>query len=156
MILSMRKSNFELCRLVSIFLVMLVHTTFALFGWNSNCIWVQALAGFSIIGANVFVLITGYFSVTPKKNSLINLAFICIFYGIIGLVCRHLLGKEIGLSSFFFIKSSNWFVVVYIGLLFFGPILNVFCDTVSKRTMWGGYFPCSQYNFGRIGYRPIP
>lgn len=135
---SERQSNIELCRIASIILVMVVHTTFPTFGWDSDSLWVRTLAGFSIVGANVFVLITGYFSATPKKTSLINLAFICLFWGIIGFACKYLCGRPVGVSNVFFITRSNWFVVCYIGLLFFAPILNVYCNTVSKRMLWGG------------------
>lgn len=69
-----RQSNIELCRLLSILLVMLVHTTHSPLV-DLNSIGELLLEGFSIIGVNVFVLITGYFSTTPKKTSLINLSF---------------------------------------------------------------------------------
>ena len=34
--------------------------------------------------------------------------------------------------------SSNWFIPSYIALLFVAPILNLFCDSVSKKVLWGG------------------
>ena len=65
-----RLSNIELCRIVSIVLVMLVHTTFQSIGWNCSSLGILLLAAFSIVGVNVFVLITGFFSAEPKKVSL--------------------------------------------------------------------------------------
>ena len=133
-----RRSNIELCRIVSIMLVMLVHTTFATFGWEAQTLGIQTLAAFTIIGVNVFVLITGYFSATPKKTTLINLAFICFFWMLVRIMCRYCFGEPFKLSSLFFITKSNWFIPCYIGLLFLSPLLNLFCNTVSKKTLLGG------------------
>lgn len=132
-----RQSNIELCRLASILLVMLVHTTHQSLG-NDMSLGALLLEGFSIIGVNVFILITGYFSATPKKTSLINLAFICLFWMIVKVICRYEFDQSLGIKYAFFITSSNWFIASYIGLLFLTPIFNVFCNSVSKKTLWGG------------------
>lgn len=73
-----RQSNIELCRIAAILLVLIVHTTRRSLG-NDVSFGILLLSGFSIIGVNVFVLITGYFSARPKKLSLANLLFICFF-----------------------------------------------------------------------------
>ncbi len=132
-----RQSNFELCRLASILLVMLVHTTHQSLGDNVS-LGVRLLEGFSVIGVNVFILITGYFSATPKKTALVNLAFICLFWMVITVVCRFQFGEPVGYRYAFFITSSNWFIASYIGLLFLTPILNLFCNSVGSRMLWGG------------------
>lgn len=129
-----RQSNLELCRLASILLVMLIHTTYTTLGTDVS-FGVMLLEGFSIIGVNVFVLLTGYFSASPKKSNLINLAFICFFWMIIKAFCRYMLGEPIDYRYAFFITSSNWFIASYIGLLFLAPILNVFSKKVSKKTL---------------------
>ena len=132
-----RQSNLELCRLTSILLVMLVHTTYTTLGTDVS-FGVMLLEGFSIIGVNVFILLTGYFSASPKKTSLINLAFICLFWMIVRVLCRYFFGEPIDYKYVFFITSSNWFIASYVGLLFLAPILNVFCKTVSKKSLLGG------------------
>ena len=134
-----RQSNLELCRLASILLVMLIHTTYTTLGTDVS-FGVMLLEGFSIIGVNVFVLLTGYFSASPKKTSLINLAFICLFWMIVRVLCRHLLGEALDYKAAFFITSSNWFIASYVGLLFLTPMLNIFSKTASKKTLLGGYF----------------
>lgn len=135
-----RQSNIELCRLASILLVMLVHSVGKSLG-DDVALGAYLLKGFSIIGVNVFILITGYFSATPKKTSLINLAFICFFWMFFKVGARYLFGEEIGIKDFFFLTSANWFIASYIGLLFLAPILNSFCNSVSKQTLWlGGAF----------------
>ncbi len=134
-----RLSNIELCRLASILLVMLVHTTKQSLGNEMN-FYAFLLEGFSIIGVNVFILITGYFSTTPKKKSLINLAFICLFWMIIKIIIQNTFGEDVYCSHAFFITSSNWFIPSYIGLLFMTPIINAFSETASKRQLGGGIF----------------
>ena len=130
-----RLSSFELCRIVAILCVMLIHSTFASLGHNVS-FGVMLLAGFSIIGVNVFVMLTGYFTATPKKSGLVNLAFICFFWMIIKISVHYLYKQPIVYNDFFFVTSSNWFIPSYIGLLFFSPILNVFCGSVSKNSLW--------------------
>lgn len=130
-----RQTNIELCRLASILLVMLVHTTSQSLGTDMN-FGARLLEAFSIIGVNVFILITGYFSASPKKTNLVNLAFICLFWMFVKVALRYTLGKPLGIRYVFFITSSNWFIPSYIGLLFLTPTLNAFCNTVSKRELW--------------------
>jgi surface polysaccharide O-acyltransferase-like enzyme len=130
-----RQSNIELCRIASIIAVLVVHSTFLSVGYDVS-FGVQLLAAFSIIGVNVFVMITGYFSTTPKKTSLINLAFICFFWMIIKLIINYCFLNDFDYWNLFFISNSNWFVPAYIILLFIAPILNEFCNSVSKKQLW--------------------
>ena len=134
-----RQSNIELCRLASILLVMLVHSTSQSLGGDMS-LGALMLESFSVIGVNVFILITGYFSATPKKISLLNIAFICLFWMIVKLVCRYECGQSIKYEHLFFITTSNWFIANYLGLLFLAPILNSFCNSASKRALLGGEF----------------
>lgn len=132
-----RQSNIELCRIVSIAFVILVHSTFQSIGWDCSSFGILLLAAFSIIGVNVFVLITGYFSTEPKKISLANLLFICLFWMIIRVAISYSLGQTVTWRDFFFVTRSNWFIPSYLCLLFFTPVLNTFCDSASKRVMLG-------------------
>lgn len=122
-----RQSNLELCRILAILLVVLVHANFAWCGWPSNfseCNFARLLTeGFAIIGVNVFVLITGYFSTSIKIKSLANLVYICLFYAVIRLLVGYVTGC-FDVKDIFFISKSNWFIPSYIGLLLFTPFLN--------------------------------
>jgi len=149
-----RQTNIELCRLASILLVMFLHSTYMSLGTNVS-FGIMLLEGFSIIGVNVFVMITGYFSVFPKKTTFINLAFFCLYWIAIRIVCRYVFEQEIGYRYCFFITSSNWFIVSYIGLLLFSPILNLFCDSVSKRKLWVMIALLFFLKYGSIGCRHI-
>ena len=147
-----RQSNIELCRLVSILLVMLVHTTKVSLGYEMS-LAAYLLEGFTIIGVNVFILITGYFSATPKKTSLANLAFICLFWMVIKVICHYKLGETVTYKCLFFLTSSNWFIPLYIALLFLAPMLNALCKQLDCRTLLGGWQLCSLLRFGLIYYR---
>lgn len=137
---ALRQTNLELCRIVAMLLVMTVHTTFVTIGWETSSFVIRMLAAFSIIGVNVFVLLTGYFSTTPKISSISNLVFICFFWMMISFGCKIIFHQELSYRDLFFITNSNWFIPSYITLLFFTPILNSFCNLASKRQLWGGYF----------------
>ena len=130
-----RKSNIELCRIIAILAVLFIHTTFQSLGTDVS-FGVLLLVGFSIIGVDVFVMLTGYFSTTPKKMSIINLAFVCFFWMVVKVICRYAFGEPITPNDLFFITTSNWFIPSYIGLLFFAPILNNYCNLMSKKTLW--------------------
>lgn len=149
-----RQSNLELCRILAILLVVLVHANFAWCGWPSNfseCNFARLLTeGFAIIGVNVFVLITGYFSTSIKIKSLANLVYICLFYAVIRLLVGYVTGC-FDIKDIFFISKSNWFIPSYIGLLLFTPFLNNI--NLNKRQLrnviialvayevWFGYLP---------------
>lgn len=145
MISNQRQSNIELCRIVSIILVMILHSTFNAIAREANepSFPIYYISALSVIGVNVFVLITGYFSVTPKITSLFNMAFICFFWmllKIFGMMCfgDRINFQQLDYQRFYFITDSNWFIPCYIGLMFMSPILNAFCSIANKRQLLGG------------------
>lgn len=133
-----RNSNIELCRIASILLVLLVHTNYSAIGWPDALDWTTARLtlgeAFSIIGVNVFVLITGFFSTTPKLKSMLNLCFIVVFYGLIRLAV-HLATGAFHFSSLLFFSMQNWFILSYIGLVLLTPVLNAFVGSCSKSQL---------------------
>ena len=138
-----RNSNIELCRIYSMLLIILLHSTWASIGYPSligpKSIFVILVYAISIIGVNTFLFISGWFSIKLKKSSVINLLWICLFYGVIRVALKIFLG-ELEWDSFLFISKSNWFVVSYIGLLLFSPILNKGVEYASKWELGGGDF----------------
>ena len=117
-------------------MVMLLHSGFQVFGWpehwSDTTFGLILLESFCIIGVNVFVLITGYFSTKPKLHSLCNLFYICIFYELILLVMDLCIGHSVTFSRLFLITRSNWFIPTYLGLVLFAPIINAFCEKTTK------------------------
>ena len=153
----MRQSNLELCRITSIILVLLLHSDFAIFGYPSQLsdtsLPLLLLECFTVVGVNVFVLLTGYFSTSPKKWSIINLLYICLFYGIIKIVYNLLASNPLTIQNFMFVSKSNWFVPAYFGLLLFTPALNAMCEKLTQKQLRGG----GNFNdFVRSLYGDIP
>lgn len=138
----MRQSNIELCRIAAILLVVLVHSGFQTFGipqtLEDTSLPLLMLQSFSIIGVNVFVLITGYFSAKPKVKSLVNVTYICLFFAIVSVLSAYLIGLPFNPKKLFFISRSNWFIPCYLCLLFFAPFLNVACENMSQKQLLGG------------------
>lgn len=132
-----RQSNIELCRIISILLVVLVHSQMTVFGVprteGIDTVLVYGLESISIIGVNVFVLISGYFSIRLKVKNIVNLLYICFFYMTLLNVLR-LATDTMELKYLFFISQSNWFIPRYIGLMILSPVLNAFCDNAEKKT----------------------
>lgn len=147
-----RKSNIELCRILAIILVVLVHSNFAWTGMphEANASFPRFLVqAFSIIGVNVFVLITGYFSTSLKAKNIVHLFYVCFFYAVVKLVYGLASGNFVK-KDFFFISNSNWFIVSYLGLLLFTPILNtiaksryllIFTGGLLIYELYFGFFP---------------
>lgn len=149
-----RKSNIELCRIASIILVVLVHSNFewtGIPGKGGNESIIRFLVqAFSIVGVNVFVIITGWFSTSLKTKSIFNLIYICLFYSVIKLIWGKIDGT-LELKDIFFISNSNWFVVSYLGLLLLTPLLNnitnfnkkifVYLGGVFIYETWFSFFP---------------
>ncbi len=133
-----RKSNIELLRVIAILFVVTVHVTFGATGipeseenYTIPTLLVESL---TLIGVNLFVLISGYFSISLKKYSIANILFICLFYGVLKLVVE-IINNEFSLKYLLFVSSSNWFIVAYLGLMLASPLLNQYADTCSKRNL---------------------
>lgn len=132
----MRQSNFELCRICSMLLIVLLHTTFVSFSWpeDTTINWfITVFSSFAIVGVDVFILLSGFFSVKYKNLSFINLLFICFFACVANAIICLVSGQSLTINNLFFISQSNWYVIMYIGLLAFAPVLNKFVDTANKR-----------------------
>lgn len=134
-----RQSNIELCRIVSILMILLLHSDFAVFGWPSS--WSEpnipllALESFCIIGVNVFVLISGYFSIKVKRETFLKLFYICLFCAIVKIIFDIIVDGAIHFYDFLFISKTNWFIPSYIGLIIISPVLNAFCEKSSQKQL---------------------
>ena len=78
-----RKSNMELLRIISMFMILLLHANFYTFKAPTD-IGVQsflriATQSATIIGVNLFVLITGYFGTSFKLTKIFGLIFQVLF-----------------------------------------------------------------------------
>ena len=88
-----RLSNMELARIIAMLMIVIGHFLLEYGLWNgssfidrtdisnpvTSCIYV-ILYGFCVIGANVFILISGYFSIHLSWRSFLSYCFLCVFF----------------------------------------------------------------------------
>lgn len=124
------------------------------------------LEALSIVCVNGFILITGYFSYKGKTISLTKiglLLFWVISYNWIDYIISIYLGKE----QFSIITAigkfipNNWYVMIYLALLFVSPYINIIINTLSKEklitlttilffifSVWNTFWSAIQLKFG--------
>lgn len=144
--MKIRQSNFELLRIISMFLILLGHC-FEHTTWpNTSNILSNILINInklSCIGLTCFMLITGYFQCnnTRKNKNIIILSIQTLFYSLIFTLIFYFIDiKEINVSlidiltSFFpIIFKKYWFITAYIIIYIISPYLNKFIQTLSKE-----------------------
>ncbi|ULQ48511.1 acyltransferase family protein [Liquorilactobacillus nagelii] len=137
-----RFSNFELLRIISMFLIVVhhyaIHGTFIQTGTPGERIALNALIAGGKIGVNVFVIIGGFFLVDKKFSFKrpISISLIVGFYSyIIYFILKTLkfnLIKHQWYEVFLPVPGSYWFAGSYIVLLFLIPYLNVLIKNISR------------------------
>lgn len=143
-----RKSNFELLRIVAMFLVLVVHADFYSLGVptyeESVTNVLPSLSRFffqslSVGCVDIFVLISGYFGIRPRIKGFLNFIFQCLFFlcGIY-VVCL-ILGTSTlsvnGALECFVMTNHNWFIKSYILLYVLAPILNAYIERASQKEL---------------------
>lgn len=156
-----RQSNMEMLRIIAMFMILVLHADFWSLGAptisdfhrafipSTVRVFVEALA---IVSVNVFVLISGWFTIKPSVKGFCNFIFQCLFF-FIGIYAVMLMTGLAdlsikGLAICFFLTSKNWFIKAYIGLYILAPILNVFSEKASKKEL--GIFLVCFYTFQSI------
>ncbi len=91
-----RSSNIELLRIVAMLFIMLLHLNRENLGFPTESIFVERpvyallwswLRTINLTGVNVFILISGYFAIRPRVNSVLSLFFQGVFL-LSWIVCR--------------------------------------------------------------------
>lgn len=143
--MKIRKSNFELLRIISMFLIVLYHVIYHGHVIENSTGLFKTLIEFilfiSLMHVNLFVLLTGYFQVGNKFSfkkiwSIINS---CLFYKIIFLILfaglglitvnKTLIIREVSLLNI----DDYWFVKNYLFLYCLSPFLNKLANSLSKK-----------------------
>ena len=174
-----RQSNIELLRIIAMLLVLIVHADFASIGYpNGNDVTSAPTSTFfrifieslSIVCVNLFVLISGYFGINPKTKSIFSLIFQVVFSRIIAFIFVLGFGlSQLSKSDFLCIipGCSDWFVMSYLLLILFSPLINSFIKNISAnqlltyiiifftiQTIYGWLIPFGIFGF-RNGYSVI-
>lgn len=145
-----RNTNIELLRILCMLMVLMLH-------FNNNCAnvgllrfpeeltrelrWGFLLESFCIVAVNCFVLISGYFSINLRFRSILKFYLQCFSIGLVSYfiyVCvtpdvlsiKPLLGR-----LFAFSHNHWWFVVSYLCLMLFSPILNTAVKNLSQKKL---------------------
>jgi len=93
----------------------------------------------SIVCVNVFVFISGWFSIKPSVKGFGNFIFQCGYFFIGIYIVMILIGRSSlslkGIAECLCLTSANWFIKAYIGLYIIAPVLNLFVEKTGKKQL---------------------
>lgn len=136
---TVRKSNFELLRILSIMLIMMMHS----FGTplsRANEYAVILVSVIGNIGTTCFVILSGYFGVKCNLKKLARLDIMIIFYCLMGFITDYAISGEMSLrdlvSCIIPITSHRyWFMSCYFFLCILSPFINEYVDSLDKKRL---------------------
>ena len=149
-----RQANFELLRIIAMFMVVILH-------WNTNSgllldvgspvtgagVWSLVTESVCIVAVNVYVLISGYFlsSCTFSFRRVAQVLVQTLFYtvlippvlALVGVLSwSEVLNPYHIWNSIFPVQSGHyWFVSAYVVLCLLSPFFNAGLEALSKRRM---------------------
>lgn len=139
-----RQSNFELYRIICIFLIVLMHSFGSGMGtFNSYMgILVNVLGNIGVTG---FILLSGYFGINLKLKKLIKIDIMMIVWSFFGLAVMTLIPDSQGLTAQLtakavikcfipFASHSYWFISCYFALCILSPFINDYLGKISENT----------------------
>lgn len=143
---SIRLSNFELLRLISMFMVLIVHANFQALGsptsmdlHTSPVVSISRilLQSFALVCVNVFVLISGWFGIHFSFKGICQLLFQTFFF-LFGIyfVCLTVGFESLSTKSFgkcIMLDHATWFVKSYLCLYILAPVLNSFVEYTPQK-----------------------
>lgn len=135
-----RNSNIEVMRILAMVLITAHHLAIWGFFKNSsvtsispNIVWLQLLESVGKIGVDIFILITGYFSLNsiPTLKKVLNLTNRVRLYSLIMFITVLMVGTTTKFSIGLFIKSlfptiwsMYWFITAYVIIYIFSGFLS--------------------------------
>lgn len=139
-----RQSNFELLRILAMFMILVIHANCWTFGYPTRDDYISAPlssvfrsgAQFACLCAvNVFVMISGWFGIKPSIKGLFGFIFQCLYF-LLGIYLVLLVTHQIHFSFLGFfdsmIRNIGWFIKAYLGLYILTPVLNAYLEKSSK------------------------
>lgn len=142
-----RSSNFELLRIVAILLIISFHNVFSGgysfdAGISFNKITVDFFTMTGELGVNLFVLITGYFSINSSKvkwEKVVLLIAEVYFYNVLSMILLSSYDKIPLADTFSFrdmfptVYGVYWFATAYVLICFFQPYINKLFRVLSEE-----------------------
>lgn len=142
-----RLSNFELLRVLAMFMVLALHTDFLSLGTPTPAdivvsplnVWMRIGGEMACaVAVDVFVLISGWFGIRASLKGFCRFLFTCLFFCIGVNVAMWAFGlqswQDENLHTIFDKLELGWFVKAYMLLYVLSPIFNAFVATASRRT----------------------
>jgi len=132
-----RQSNIEILRIVAMLLIVLHHL--CIYGIKDGGIIIQFIDSITIIGVNIFLLISGFFSIKLRWSSLLNLFFLCLFFNLLHVFLDSILFDIVHtpgdyIKAFMaFSHPGGWFMNVYFCLVLFSPLLNLAFKQMDQK-----------------------
>lgn len=153
-----RDSSIELLRLVLMVMIVIHHCIVHGLGleYISNpaggdvliaphlMLGADIINGLCICSVNCFVLISGYFSIRTTKRKMLFLFLSATIYALLFNVLPLAIEGDIkgALDNCLFLShQSYWFITDYLFLMIFAPMINLFFENASVKTL--GYFTAS-------------
>ena len=137
-----RVSNMELLRLISMFLVLVIHANTAFSPWPINqtdvnatpfhCIFRFLIESISVVCVNSFILLSGWFEIKFSFKKLFALIFQVLFFSLLMTFLPNNRGQGIKLFVDIFTLNQYWFVRAYLILFILSPALNIFAEKAPK------------------------
>ena len=140
-----RQSNFELLRIIALFLVLILHSNFQTLGYppfedvpNHPVMYFSEfiVQGMSAICVNVFILLSGWFGIRPTKKGAFKLIYQVLFFMLGSYLVAIAMGRAKingqDILTCFLLNDFAWFVKAYLCLYIFSPFLNTYAETADK------------------------
>lgn len=148
-----RQSNFELLRILSVVMVLVLHLDGGALGipepmgdiasLDARDWWRLIVQSIAIIGVNCFTLISGYFGIKAHWRGFMRFAFTCLFYSLgiyLALVVAGLIQwrwSDFADAAMALTHTDLWYVRAYVALYLLSPMLNEAIKTLDRRRyMW--------------------
>lgn len=134
-------------RIVAMLMILVLHTrsssTLTLYeeAVDVNVIAQFFFEAFSIIGVNLFILISGYFGIKLSKTGVGKFVYQLYFFAVLSLTALILTNGTIEVGCRYYIKAlfpvSNtvWFVPCYLLLMLLSPILNAYIEQATSKQL---------------------
>lgn len=138
-----RDSNMELMRIITMMMILLLHADFITTGCPGDKDAVMQpfvtlsksyIEALTVIGVNVFVLLSGWYSIHPKQNRLVGLIVQVVFFHLVGLTFAFATQQSVNWRSIVSFMEGLWFVKAYLLLNILSPVLNTFTDHIDRQT----------------------
>ena len=156
--MSQRNTNIELLRVVAMLIIVLHHFVYHGLGLyqhmlghdkldlslNFDVAVLTFINAFLIVGVNIFVLISGYFSIKAKVSSVVKLYLMCSFWAVVSYVISSSFKDTLSIPHIFsvglfpFSRGPWWFMRSYFCLLLISPFVNRYIQETGRRGLLYG------------------